>query len=72
MELKKQDLEVLAKNFFQDYKKEIGESLREDSNVVKVHFDSLAQFSPQISEKLLESPEEIIAILENAFDDFHH
>jgi len=37
--------------------------------VIQVKFDSLAQFSPEISEKLLESPEEMTAILEGAFDD---
>ena len=68
-ELKKQDYEVQAKKFFQDYKKEIGESIRQDNKVVRLNFKSLVQFSPSISEKLLETPEETIALLENALDD---
>jgi replicative DNA helicase Mcm len=68
-ELKKIDLEVQAKQFFQEYKKEIGESIREDNKVVRLKFDSLVKFSPEISEKLLESPEDILSLLENALDD---
>jgi replicative DNA helicase Mcm len=68
-ELKKQDLEVQAKQFFQDYKKEIGKEIRQDNKVVRLNFNSLVQFSPSISEKLLDTPEETIALLENALDD---
>jgi len=34
-----------------------------------LNFDSLKKFSPNLSERLLESPEEMIAILENALEE---
>lgn len=58
-----------AKKFFSSYKKEIGESIKHEEGVAKLNFQSLAGFSPVISERLLESPEEIIAILENALEE---
>jgi replicative DNA helicase Mcm len=69
VELKKQDLEFEAKKFFEAYKKDIGESIREEENIVKLDFGSLIGFSPQISEKLLETPEETLAILENSLEE---
>lgn len=65
MELgKKQELENEAKQFFESYKQEIGKSLRSSENIVKLDFDTLSKFSPTLSEKLIETPEEIISLLE--------
>lgn len=64
MELgKKQELEKEAKEFFQNSKKEIIRSVKNDQ-VVPLDFYHLSKFSPMLSEKLLETPEEIIALLE--------
>jgi len=67
--LKKEDIEFEAKRFFESYKKEIGQSLRENENIVKLDFKPLSEFSPQISEKLIENPEETLAILEIALEE---
>ncbi len=66
---KKQELELEAKRFFEAHKKEIGKSIREKENIVRMDFDQLSKFSPTISEKLLESPEDITILLENALDE---
>ena len=58
-----------AKRFFDTYKKEIGKSIREDKKVVIVNFEDLSSFSHQLSEELIESPEEITQILETAIED---
>jgi len=69
MEMKKQDLEFEAKKFFESYKKQIGESIREEENIVKLDFEPLAEFSPELSEKLLDSPEETLELLQNSLDE---
>ncbi len=66
---KKKELEIEAKQFFEAHKKEIGKSIREKDKVVRMEFDQLARFSPAISEKLLESPEDMTILLENALDE---
>ena len=66
---KKQELESEAKKFFDSHKKEIGKSLRGNEHVVKLDFNILAQFSPLLSDKLIEHPEEIIALLEVVLDE---
>src|SRR3989338_648396 len=66
---KKQELELEAKRFFEAHKKEVGKSIREKDKIVRMGFDQLARFSPTISEKLLESPEDMIILLENALDE---
>lgn len=64
MELgKKQEFEKEAKEFFQNNKKEIIRSVKNDQ-VVPLDFHQLSKFSPMLSEKLVETPEEIIALLE--------
>src|SRR3989338_8042696 len=65
MELgKKQELENEAKQFFESHKKEIGKSLRGNESIIQLDFDTLSKFSPKLSEKIIETPEEIIALLE--------
>jgi len=60
---------VEAKGFFDTYKKEIGQSIREDKRVIHVDFNDLAAFSHQLAEEVLSSPEEILSLLETALDD---
>jgi len=70
MEKKRQEeITLESKNFFNAYKKEIGESIRSGNNVVQIEFSKLAEFSPILSETLLEIPEESISILENALEE---
>ena len=70
MEKKRQEaLTIEAKNFFDSYKKKIGESIREGENVVQTQFMQLAEFSPILSESVIEFPEETIAIMENALEE---
>jgi replicative DNA helicase Mcm len=58
-----------AKRFFDTYRKTIGQSIREDKRVIQVDFNDLASFSPALSEELINSPEEVLQILETALDD---
>jgi replicative DNA helicase Mcm len=58
-----------AKRFFDTYRKEIGQSIREDKRVIIVDFTDLSLFSHELAEELLESPEEIIQVIESALDD---
>jgi replicative DNA helicase Mcm len=70
MELgKKQELELEAKRFFETHKKDIGKSLRGGEHVVKLDFETLSHFSPTLSEKLIETPEDITSLLETALDE---
>ncbi len=70
MQPKKQDeLVQEAKNFFEANKKEIGKSIRERENIVLLPFSKLSQFSPILSEKTIEAPEETLALIENALEE---
>src|SRR3989344_2187554 len=67
VEKKKQEELILeAKGFFEAYKKEIGESVRTKENVVHFSFSHLAEFSPILSERLIDTPQEIVALLEDS------
>lgn len=61
-----EELILESKSFFDSYKEEIRESIRSGERVVKVNFSNLAEFSPVLSEKILELPEETISIMETA------
>ena len=58
MEIKKrEELSQEAKRFFEAYKgKIIGESLREKETVVYLDFMDLLEFSPTLSDNVLETP----------------
>jgi replicative DNA helicase Mcm len=58
-----------AKGFFDTYKREIGQSIREDKRVIQVDFNDLAAFSHKLAEEVISSPEEILQLLETALDD---
>lgn len=67
--LKHDELILESKNFFDAHRKELGEAIRKDEKVVKVDFQQLAQFSPTLSENILELPEETIALMETALEE---
>ncbi len=64
-----EELIIEAKRFFEEYKKEIGESIRKGRKVVFINFDDLSKMSPELSEALILSPEEILQLLEVALED---
>ena len=64
---KKQDELILeAKGFFDAHKKEIGKSIRAGENVVKLNFSQLAEFSPVLSDNMIQVPEDRLAFMETA------
>ncbi len=68
--IKKQDELILeAKNFFDANKKELAESIRSEEKTIQLQFPVLSQFSPQLAERVIEAPEETIAIMENALEE---
>ncbi len=67
--IKREELLIEAKSFFDTYKKEIGESVRRGSSVIEVNFQKLLEFSNTISEELLINPEEILRLLETAIEE---
>src|SRR3989344_5988246 len=69
LKLKNEELMLEAKNFFDAYKKELGNLIREGSNVVKLNFSQLAAFSPILAENVIELPEETLALLEIALEE---
>jgi len=66
---KQEDLLTEAKNFFSATKKEIIGTVREGERVIHLPFSRLAQFSPELADNLIDSPEETIALLENALEE---
>ena len=66
---KTEELILEARGFFDTYKKEIGKSIREGKNVIYLNFSDIASFSHEISELLLNKPEEILQILEVALSE---
>jgi len=65
----KEDLILECKEYMNLNKKEIGEAVREGDNVLYINFKDLSKFSPQLTEALLDKPEEIIDILEVALEE---
>ena len=63
---KQDDLSLEAKNFFDAYKKDLRESFSPGEKVIKILFPQLAEFSTELSERIIEKPEETIPILETA------
>ncbi len=64
-----EELLLEAKKFFNEYKKDLRESIRSTEKVIQIPHPALRAFSPQIANQVLEFPEKTIAILENAFED---
>jgi len=68
-QIKTEDLVSEAKSFFNSYKKELGKSVRKGTNVVFINFSDLDSFSPNLADNLLESPEDILRVLELAISE---
>ncbi len=64
-----EDFIIEAKIFFEDYKKQIGESIRKGKKVIYVNFEDLASSSPVLSEALIGNPEDVLQILETALEE---
>jgi len=66
---KKEDLIIEAKNFFDSYKKELGESLRKGINVILIDFLKLTEFSNLLAEEIIINPEETLRLVELAIEE---
>lgn len=66
---KQEDLLLEAKSFFDYHKKEIGKLIRQGERVVLLSFQQISEFSPTLSESIIEAPTTTLAVLENALDD---
>tara|TARA_Y100000034_G_scaffold79823_1_gene95820 strand:- start:26883 stop:28904 length:2022 start_codon:yes stop_codon:yes gene_type:complete len=67
--LKSGELSIEAKNFFNFYKKDLGESIRRGNNVVNIDFMKLTEFSNKLSDEILTNPEETLRIAELAIEE---
>lgn len=63
---KQEEIILETKNFFESYKKEVGDSLKKNKGAVYVDFEKLTEFSPKLSEEILTNPEEAITFVEVA------
>lgn len=66
---KKEELVTEAKNFFDFYKKELGESIKKRTNVIFLDFMKVAEFSNRLSDEILAMPEETIILIETAIEE---
>lgn len=66
---KKDELMSNAKNFFEFYKKELGESIRKGNNIIYLDFMKITEFSNLISDNILSDPEETLRIIELAIEE---
>ncbi|MFC1710757.1 minichromosome maintenance protein MCM [Nanoarchaeota archaeon] len=66
---KNEDLLIEAKNFFDFYKKDLGESLRKGDNTIYVDFVKLSEFSNMLSDEILVNPEDTLRIIEQAIEE---
>ena len=66
---KTEDLLIEAKNFFDFYKKEFGESIRKGQNAIYLDFMKLTEFSNQLSNEILSNPEETLRLVELAIEE---
>ncbi len=66
---KKDELLIEAKNFFNFYKKEVGETLKKGNNVIVIDFMKLMEFSNTLSEEVLAKPEETFELIETAIEE---
>ena len=58
-----------AKGFIDYYKKNLASSLRDENNVVFIDFLSLSEFSADLSDEILKSPDEALRYLEIAIEE---
>jgi replicative DNA helicase Mcm len=58
-----------AKEFFEANKKEIGKVAKAGEKIVLIDFQEFSAHSPELAEKLIEKPEEVIQLLEVALEE---
>jgi replicative DNA helicase Mcm len=68
-QLKKEDLIIEAKKFFDFHKKELGASLRKGNNVIYLDFLKLTEFANILSDQIITDPEETLGIIELAIEE---
>ena len=66
---KNEELMIEAKNFFESYKKELGESLKKADNVIYLDFIKLTEFSNKLADEILSNPEETLSLIEQAVEE---
>jgi len=66
---KTEDFLLESKNFFETYKKQIGESIRKGTKVIELDFNELTRFSSKISDEILANPEEMLRLMEIAVEE---
>ena len=66
---KNEELMIEAKNFFESYKKELGESLKKADNVIYLDFIKLTEFSNKLADEILSNPEETLSLIELAVEE---
>jgi len=66
---KNEELIIEAKNFFESYKKELGESLKKADNVIYLDFIKLTEFSNKLADEILSNPEETLGFIEVAIEE---
>jgi len=64
-----EDSIIEAKNFFSTRKKKLGLSAKKGENVIQIDFEELSEYSPELSEALINKPDETVRILEIALAD---
>ncbi|MEK6891057.1 MAG: minichromosome maintenance protein MCM [Nanoarchaeota archaeon] len=69
MALKNEEFLTEAKNFFSFHKKNLADALRSSEKIIYIRFTDLAEFSHEISERLLDKPEEVLTLLELALSE---
>jgi len=66
---KQEDLVLEAKNFFDQHKREMADSIRREEGVVHLSFPQLTIFSHSLGDNVIQKPEETIAVLETALEE---
>ena len=64
-----EDLITEAKEFFESYKSEIGRFAKEGKKTVQISFQDLSAHSHELSELLMQQPEETVRLLELALEE---
>ena len=65
----KEDLILECKEYMSLNKKDIGEAVREGENVFYISFEDLSKHSPQLTESLLDKPEDTLEMLKIALEE---
>jgi len=66
---KKEELLLEAKSFIEENKKAIQEAVRTDQNAIRIPFALITEFSPDLSEHVLENPQQTTLLIEEAIQD---